>query len=86
MKSTLRSTRIFFCSRPFTHQQHVPPASLLRITSSHSILFGDVARGATGLLHFLDFYHTQSQKKQAKILGVIAKKGSLSCLQIAMSL
>ena len=30
------------------------PTSLLRIISSHSLLVGDVARGATGLLHFLD--------------------------------
>lgn len=30
------------------------PTSLLRIISSHSLLFGDVASGTTGLLHFLD--------------------------------
>jgi hypothetical protein len=32
------------------------------------------------------FYHAQSQKKQAEKSGVKAKKGSLSCVQIAMSL
>ena len=30
------------------------PTSLLRIISSHSLFFGDTAKGATGLLHFLD--------------------------------
>ena len=36
-------------SRPCSY-----PTSLLRIISSHSLFFGDKAKGATGLLHFLD--------------------------------
>jgi hypothetical protein len=30
------------------------PTSLLRIISSHTLFFGDVAKGTTGLLKFLD--------------------------------
>jgi hypothetical protein len=36
-------------SRPCSY-----PTSLLRIISSHSLFFGDKAKGAAGLLHFLD--------------------------------
>jgi hypothetical protein len=43
-------------------------------------------RAAEGIRMRQASYHAQSQQKQAEKLGVKAKKGSLSCVQIAMSL
>jgi hypothetical protein len=44
----------FFAACNVNHCPDSHPTSLLRIISSHSLFFGDTAKGATGLLHFLD--------------------------------
>jgi hypothetical protein len=58
---------------------------MIRTTAVAAMIVIDT-RAAEGIRMRQASYHAQSQQKQAEKLGVKAKKGSLSCVQIAMSL